>query len=136
MESQQYEASLLACPACGAQIGGTGNCPSCGQLSVVTKNHKLLSIKDEDIKDIRIKAPTQEQIEKSENPSWQIAGSSWGEDSLMVLSGGDPKYGADMVAFYFAKHPESTIPGSRIPDIDKIEMYVLATAIKQSLNKK
>lgn len=133
----EFQASLVACPACGAQIEGTsGPCGHCNQLVIVTKNHKLLSIKKEDIEDITIKEPSDEARKKSDNPMWQVAGSGWSEDELMVLSGGDPKYGADLVAFYFAKHPESTLLGSMNPSLEKIEMYALSSAIKQSLNKK
>lgn len=134
-EDREYRVDMLACPACGGQIGGSGNCGHCGQLNIVTKNHKLLSIQDEDVEGINLKRPSKEAREKSDNPNWQVGGWNWSEDSLIVLSNSEPEYGAKMVALYLKKHPEKDLPGCWKPDMEEIGTFVLSTAIKQSLRK-
>lgn len=129
---QEFEVRLLVCPACGGQIEGSGNCPRCGQLLVITKNHELLQIDSEDIKDVRIKSPTEEERATKRNQYWEIGSSNWSESQLIVLGGGHPEYGAKLVAFYYAKHPEEVLPGTRVPSAEKVETFALSTAIKQS----
>ena len=131
----EYKIDMLACPACGGQIGGSGSCPSCGQLLIVTKNRQLLQIKPEDIEDIKIKPPSKEEREAKDNPIWEVGNSMWTENKLMVIANGAPEYGAKLVAFYYAKHPEATLPGTQVPSIEKIDEFALSTVIKQNMVK-
>lgn len=136
-EPPEYKVQMVCCPACGGQIKETaGPCGFCDQLVIVTKNHKPLVIKKEDIKDIPITPPTnQELTEKNLDAEWTVGNSWWKQSALMVLSGGEPEYGAQLVAFYYAKNPDKALPGQRVPKIDQIEMFSLATAIQQSIKK-
>ncbi len=135
-DGSEYKVDMLACPACGGQIGGTGNCPSCGQLLVVTKNRQLLQINPDDIKDVKIKPPSKEEREESDNPRWDVGTSSWTENQLIVLANGAPEYGAKLVAYYYVTHPKSRLPGSTVPSREKIDDFALSTAITQGMAKK
>ncbi len=126
-ESPEFKVTPISCAICGASIESSGNCPSCGQLMIITRDRQLLSIPDKDIEGINISPPKPQR-----GSDWQIGSCTYTDDQMTVLGNGLPVHGARMAAFYYAKHPGETLPGMRKAEIKKIEMFILASALKAS----
>lgn len=125
-----YEVKALCCPQCGAPIEGSGACPSCNQLLLVTRQYGVLDVSFEDIKDVEIKPPDEDARKASADPCWEIYNWGWPENQLLILGVGDPEVGARLVAMWCSDHREEIFPGTRRPGWRDIQEYTIAKALK------
>jgi hypothetical protein len=133
-ERGKVEVKALACPQCGGSIHGSGSCPNCNQLLLVTREYGVLKVSDEDIKGWEIKPPSEEKKKSDKDPTWEFKGAGtifcYDQSRLTILGGGNPEVGARLVAMFYVDHPEDALPGREVAKWRDIEDYSISKVLQ------
>ncbi len=118
--------NVLDCPKCGGTIEGSGKCPNCNQLLLVTRDYGILRVTDLDITGIKIEKP------RTAGGDWYIHGWGWSEDELTILGQGHAEIGSRIAAKWCKDHEAQILPGMQRPAWRRIDEYIIALALKQN----